>query len=191
MIKKMFFVIFFCFVVCSSVFADGAYVDLVYSYSVTIKTPSNNIIILQCKNPIFVSSLNNGVYVNGDYRAYQMVLSTSTPSYTNSTVAVYTLQYTYFEILESSTDLFDFYTKEVIFQSEETDNVVISNEVIQEFRDYFETSNQSLADTQAIIQEFKDTGIEKLTSLNSQVVNLLALLIVSFISTLAFRGFKL
>lgn len=154
--------IFMIFVapVLTPVFADGSYIDSVYSYSISIKTPSNNVIILQCKNPIFVSSLNKGVYVNGDYRAYQIISNTNTPSFTNSTVAIYTLQYTYSEILESSADIFDFYTKAVIFQSEETDNVVITNQVVQEFRDFFILSNSKLTDIN-----------NKLIDINSNVSN--------------------
>jgi len=111
------------------VFADGAFIDSVYPYSITFKL-GTNIYIVQAKNPIFVNN-SLGIYVNGDYK--RIALSNSTVVETFATTSSYSAIINYSTILESSTDIYNYITREVVFQSEQTDNVVITEETIKTF----------------------------------------------------------
>jgi len=192
-IKRFLLIFVIVFLFGISVFADGAYVDnnYGYNYSVTYKSTSNVIVIMQSKNPIFVDSLLKKLLLNGDVRYY--VVAGTTPTFVTKTV-VNDTDSNYMEILESSVDLYDYKTRQLIFQSEQTDNVVISNEVIQEFREFNQNQiieqqkiNSALDVMIASDEEFKD----KLNTVIMYFTYILSLMIVSFVTNFAFKGWKL
>ena len=126
-------------------FADGSFTDttLGYNYSLIYKSGyvGNNIVVIQSKEPFYVGN-NKDIYLKGDFRV--IAFTSTIPTITTFNNAIYKTDYIYSEILESSIDIVDVVTKQVIYQAGQKDLIGVDPATVNYFKDSSKTTNNLL-----------------------------------------------